>query len=145
MFLKSSGQKAVAMGRLSVLVKFGAEHSKKSSLLAHSWKTKIFYKNKKAGCFVLGHWLTLPGKFTAPIWLLNMILWWIMSEIYTSSQVWFGHSLRIKWHFCWIRHGFQQGVYFIVLVLCMFMLFQLWNKNCWYRIRIAWTSIYHKA
>lgn len=103
--LNSSGQKVAAMARLSVLIKFGDEHSRKSSLRAHSWKTKIFYKNKQSGCFVLGPWLTLPGKVTAPIRLLNMIMWRTISEIYTSSQVWFGHSLGIKWHFCSIRHG----------------------------------------
>lgn len=103
---------SAAMGRLSVLVKFGAEHSTKSSLLDHSWKTRIFYKNKQACCFVLGPSLTLSGKVTAPIWLLNMILWSYISipEKNTSSQVWFEHSLGIKWHLCWIRHGSQQGV-----------------------------------
>lgn len=116
--LKSSGQKVAAMARLSVLAKFSAKHCRKSSLLAHRWKTKVFYKNKQAGCCVLGPWLTLPGKVSAPIWLLNVILWWAISEIYTSSQVWFGHSLGKKWHFCLIRCDSQQGVYLILLVLC---------------------------
>lgn len=122
------------MGGLSALVELSAEHSRKCSVLVHTWKTNVFYKNKQAGYFALGPWLTLVGKVAAPLWLLSTIMWRSISEIYTSNQVWFGHSLCKKCHFHWTRHSSQQGVYLILLVLCSYHV-NCENRNSQGKIR----------